>query len=91
MARVVFWLKLWNALAFGAVAFVLDRVLRRSPAARLRAHLLWTVNPLLLWGLIAAGHLDVLAAGVGVVGLLVLGGSSLASVRRSGAPWLPVP
>ncbi len=73
MARVVFWLKLWNALAFGAVAFVLDRVLRRSPAARLRAHLLWTVNPLLLWGLIAAGHLDVLAAGVGVVGLLVLG------------------
>ncbi len=73
MARVVFWLKLWNALAFGAVALVLDRVLRASRAARLRAHLLWTLNPLLLWGLIAAGHIDVLAAGAGVLGLLVLG------------------
>lgn len=73
MARVVFWLKLWNALAFGAVALVLDRVLRHSRSARLRAHLLWTLNPLLLWGLIAAGHLDLLAAGAGVLGLLVLG------------------
>jgi hypothetical protein len=73
MGRVVFWLKMWNALAFGAVALVLDRALRRSPAARLRGHLLWTVNPLLLWGLIAAGHLDVLAAAAGVIGLLAIG------------------
>jgi hypothetical protein len=73
MARVVFWLKLWNALAFGAVAIVLDRVLRSSPAARLRAHLLWTINPLLLWDLIASGHLDVLAAAAGVIGLLAIG------------------
>jgi hypothetical protein len=73
IARIVFWLKLWNALAFGAVALVIDRVLRQRPAARLRAHLLWTVNPLLLWGLIAAGHLDVLAAAAGVIGLLAVG------------------
>lgn len=73
MARVVLWLKLWNGIAFGAVAIVLDRVLRHSPAARLRAHLLWTINPLLLWDLIASGHLDVLGAAAGVMGLLVLG------------------
>ena len=73
MARVVFWLKLWNALAFGAVAYVLDRVLRDRPAMRLRAHLLWTLNPLLLWDLIAAGHIDVLAAAAGVIGLLAVG------------------
>jgi hypothetical protein len=73
IARVVFWLKMWNAIAFGAVAFVLDRVLRRSPAARLRGHLLWTVNPLLLWDLIAAGHVDVVAAAAGFIGLLALG------------------
>ena len=72
-ARIVFWLKLCNAVAFGAVALALHRVLRSDPAARLRAHLLWTVNPLLLWGLIAAGHLDVLAAAAGVLGLLMLG------------------
>lgn len=72
-ARIVFWLKLCNAVAFGAIALALHRVLRSDPAARLRAHLLWTINPLLLWGLIAAGHLDVLAAAAGVLGLLMLG------------------
>ena len=73
MARVVFWLKLWNALAFGVVAVALDRVLRARPAARLRAHLLWTINPLLLWDLIAAGHVDAAAAAAGILGLLALG------------------
>ncbi len=72
-ARMVFWLKLWNAIAFGVVAFVADRLLRSDPARRLRAHLLWTINPLLLWGIVAAGHLDVLAAAAGLIGLLVLG------------------
>jgi hypothetical protein len=73
IARVVFWLKLWNALAFGAVAFVLDRLLRARPSARLRAHLLWTVNPLLLWVLVAAGHVDAVAAAAGLIGLLAIG------------------
>jgi hypothetical protein len=73
MARVVFWLKLWNTVAFGVVAFVLDRLLRLRPSARLRAHLLWTINPLLLWDLLASGHMDVVAAGAGMIGLLALG------------------
>ena len=73
VARVVFWLKLWNAIAFVVVAIVVDRLVRADPARRLRAHLLWTINPLLLWDIVAAGHLDVLAAAVGLAGLLVLG------------------
>ena len=72
-ARITFWLKLWNSIAFGVVAFVADRMLRSNPAQRLRAHLLWTINPLLLWDLIAAGHIDLLAAAFGLLGLLVLG------------------
>jgi hypothetical protein len=72
-ARVTFWLKLWDSAAFAAVALVLDRLLRNRPVQRLRAHLLWTVNPLLLWDLVAAGHLDVLAVMAGLLGLLVLG------------------
>ncbi len=48
-ARITFWLKLWTALAFGAVVLALDRLLRREPARRARAHLLWSLNPLLLW------------------------------------------
>ncbi len=80
-ARIVFWLKVGNALAFGAVAYVADRLLRSDPAARLRAHLLWTINPLLIWQLIAAAHLDVLATAAGVLGL----------VLAAGWPKTPVP
>ena len=70
---ITFWLKLWNSIAFGVVAFVADRMLRHNPAQRLRAHLLWTINPLLLWDLVAAGHIDLLAGAFGLLGVLVLG------------------
>lgn len=83
-ARVVFWLKLWNAVAFGVVAVAADRMLRSDPGRRLRGHLLWTVNPLLIWGLVAAGHVDVLAAAAGLLGLLALGPRS-----AGGGPTLP--
>jgi hypothetical protein len=72
-ARITFWLKLWDSIAFGVVAYVADRMLRSDPAQRLRAHLLWTINPLLLWDLIAAGHIDLLAGAFGMLGVLVLG------------------
>jgi hypothetical protein len=84
MARVVLWLKLWDAMAFGAVAIVMDRVLKAKPSARLRAHLLWTINPLLLWDLIAPGHLDVIAAGAGMVGLLAVGRLPAGQQQRVG-------
>jgi hypothetical protein len=72
-ARITFWLKLWNSAAFAAVAVAADRLLRTDPARRLRAHLLWTANPLLEWNIVAAGHLDALAAAAGLLGLLALG------------------
>jgi hypothetical protein len=69
-AKTIFWLKVQNALAFLAVALALDWLLRRDPAAWVRAHLLWSVNPLMLWAIIGGGHIDGLAAGAGVLGLL---------------------
>lgn len=72
VGRIVFWLKLWNALAFLAVALALDRLLRADPRRRARAHLLWSLNPVLLWVLIASGHIDVLATAFGFFGLLVM-------------------
>jgi hypothetical protein len=72
LAHITFWLKLLEAICFGAVALVLDRVLRRDPAMRLRAHLLWTVNPLLLWEIVAAGHIDGLSAIFGLLAIVVL-------------------
>ena len=61
-ARIAFWLKVWTALAFGAVVLLLDWLLRPDPAMRLRAHLLWSANPLLLWPIVAGGHIDGVAS-----------------------------
>ncbi|HTT53901.1 MAG TPA: hypothetical protein VMH35_21110 [Streptosporangiaceae bacterium] len=71
-ASIIFWLKLASAVAFGGVALLLDRLLRGDPARRARAHLWWTLNPLLLWGLVAGGHVDGLGAAIGFCGLILL-------------------
>lgn len=70
--QITFWLKLWVELAFVAVTLLLDRVLRSDPAMRLRAHLLWSLNPLVLWEIVASGHVDGLAVAFGLGGLLLL-------------------
>jgi len=70
VARTMFWLKAWNALAFLAVALALDRVLRSDPARRTRAHLLWTANPLMLLAVMAGGHNDVLGAVFGILAIV---------------------
>jgi hypothetical protein len=72
LGQIAFWLKLLEAVCFVVVALVLDRVQRRDPAMRLRAHLLWTANPLLLWEIVAGGHIDGLSAVFGLVAILVL-------------------
>ena len=72
LARITFWLKLEEAIAFGAVILILDRLLRSDPEMRLRAHLLWSVNPLLLWEIVASGHIDGLAAVFGLLGVVAL-------------------
>jgi hypothetical protein len=73
---IIFWLKLLFAVCFGAAALALDRLLRGDPAARARAHLLWTVNPLMLWAVVAGAHADGLGACLGIFGLLAARASS---------------
>jgi hypothetical protein len=70
--RIILWLKLANAAAYTGVVFGLDRLLRADPARRARAHLLWSVNPLVLWALMAGGHLDALAVAASLTGLLLV-------------------
>jgi len=72
ISYIIFWLKLLFALCFGAVALALDRLLRGDPAARARAHLLWTVNPLMLWAIVAGAHADGLGACLGIFGVLIV-------------------
>ena len=66
----LFWLKVWSGLAYLAIVAVLDRLLRSEAGRRARAHLLWSVNPLMLLAVMAGGHMDGLAAAAGVAGLL---------------------
>jgi hypothetical protein len=82
--QIVFWLKLWNAIVFAAVVIGLDRMLRSDPARRIRAHLLWSLNPLLLWGVVASGHLQGMATAAAFFGLAML-----RLQRRDGGPAEP--
>ena len=75
--QIVFWLKLWNAIVFAGVVIGLDRMLRSDPARRARAHLLWSLNPLLIWGIVASGHLQGMATAAAFFGLAML------RIRRS--------
>jgi hypothetical protein len=72
VARTLFWLKVWDALAYLALVVVLDRMVRSDAARRVRAHLLWSVNPLMLFEMMASGHNDVLAVAAGLSALLTL-------------------
>ena len=72
-AVTIFWLKVWNGAAFLVVVLTLDWLTRALPAMRARAHLLWSVNPLMLWAVMAGGHVDGLAAGIALLALAVLG------------------
>jgi hypothetical protein len=71
-ARAIFWMKLWNALAYLAIVLALDRVVRSDAARRARAHLMWSVNPLMLLALMANGHNDVLPAAAGAAAVFAL-------------------
>jgi hypothetical protein len=71
-ARTIFWLKVWNGLAYLALVLSLDRLLRLDAAHRVRAHLLWSLNPLMLWAVMAGGHNDGLAVGFGASALFTL-------------------
>jgi hypothetical protein len=81
-ARTVFWLKVWNGLAYLAIALGLDRLTRSDAARRIRAHLLWSVNPLMLLAVLGGGHVDVLSAALALLGLAAL---------CPGGAWRPAP
>jgi hypothetical protein len=61
MAWITFWIKVMNGICYLAVAAVLDRLAGPDPARRARVALLWAVNPLMLFWMVAGGHTDLLA------------------------------
>lgn len=61
MAWITFWIKAMNGVCYLAVAVALDRLAGPDPARRARAALLWAVNPLMLFWMVAGAHTDLLA------------------------------
>jgi hypothetical protein len=61
MAWISFWIKVVNGIAYIAVAAMIDRLAGPDPARRVRAALLWAVNPLMLFWMVAGAHTDLLA------------------------------
>ncbi|GAB3652562.1 hypothetical protein GCM10027589_10130 [Actinocorallia lasiicapitis] len=68
MFKIVVLVKLTAGAAFAGTALLLDRI----AADRVRAHLLWTCNPLMLWACVAGAHLDVYGAFFMVAGFAAL-------------------
>ncbi|MDQ1681761.1 MAG: alpha,6-mannosyltransferase, partial [Frankiaceae bacterium] len=77
-------LTVFNALAF-ALTTVLLYAGSLTRAGRRRAMLLWGVNPLLLFELVSAGHVDALSTALVVAGVLALRRSALAGGLLLGA------
>ncbi|MCW2946901.1 MAG: hypothetical protein JWR24_3618, partial [Actinoallomurus sp.] len=67
----VFVMSVTNTVAFLAVGLLLYGAARGDPGRELRAALLWTANPLLLFELVSGAHNDVLAIAFAVAGLVV--------------------
>jgi hypothetical protein len=86
ISHIVFWLKLLYAVCFAAIALALDKLLRGDPAARARAHLLWTVNPLMLWAVLGGAHIDALGSCLGLLGLLIARTGTASPDAKLG-PW----
>ncbi|WP_433242711.1 hypothetical protein ACQPYK_38565 [Streptosporangium sp. CA-135522] len=77
MAGTVLALKIMIGLAFLLSALMLDRLAGPDRGRRVRVHLLWSLNPLMLWHVVLGGHID----GLGVFFLV----AAFLALRRGGA------
>ena len=88
-------LMLLNGAAFLGTGLLLHRLLRGDRSRQVRAALLWSLNPLLLYELVAGAHLDTVAVALGVAGLAVVrrrsGGAFAAGVLVGAAVAVKLP
>ncbi|WP_283139619.1 polyprenol phosphomannose-dependent alpha 1,6 mannosyltransferase MptB [Rhizohabitans arisaemae] len=75
----VFVLAVVNAIAFTGTGLLLHRMAAGDPDRQRRAALLWTLNPLLIYHLVAGMHVDTLAVVFAVAALALLGRSLIGS------------
>jgi hypothetical protein len=85
MARIIFLLKWANAAAFIGTGVLLHRMTGPDPVRRLRACLLWTANPVILFWMVGSGHADVFAVFFLVAALYAARRSAFAGGLLGGA------
>ena len=81
---VVMWLQVLNAMAYLLTGLLLQR-LAGSRAGQARAALLWSLNPLLLYAVVNAAHIDGFGVAFAVAALAALRRSPLAAGALAGA------
>jgi hypothetical protein len=84
VGRDIFWLKVLNGLAYLGVVLILDRLARSDTPRRVRIHLLWSLNPLMLWAVMASGHNDVLGVLFGIAALFAMRRTNFCTTVLSG-------
>lgn len=85
MRTTIFVLAVLNAAAFALAGWLLYRY-ARDRAGRLRAVLLWTANPLMLYQLVAGMHVDTIGIALSVAALVALRRTVDAGGWRAGVP-----
>jgi hypothetical protein len=66
------WLTIWILMIMAGLAFLATGyVLMKTAANPVRAGLLWTANPLLIVGLVMAGHIDALQALFAIIAIVL--------------------
>ena len=81
----VFVLSVLNVASFAGAGLLLHRLARGDRVRQLRAALLWTLNPLLLYEVVAGAHVDAQLAFFAVAAVAAFG-----MAQRSGSRWAPV-
>lgn len=85
MAGTVLALKVMTGLAFLLSAYMLDRLAGPDRDRRVRVHLLWSLNPLMLWHVVLGGHIDGLGAFFLVAAFLALRRGGVVAGLAAGA------
>jgi hypothetical protein len=84
MARIVFWIRLGNAVAYLATATALLRLAGPDQARRRRVCLLWAANPVMAFWLVGSGHVDVLLALIAVTALVTIRSQAIVAAAVTG-------
>lgn len=85
MAVTVAVIKAVAGVSFLATGLLLDRTVGPSVVRRARVHLLWTVNPLMLWNGVAGAHVDVIGAALIMAAIVCLRRPSVSGGAAAGA------